>query len=165
MNSKTLVAVTILLILSLLSNLYLLTTKGNQKSVSLNPTFSNTSNSGNFSLPISQNRQGVASAFLVYTFSGKVKELTTTSDNIRVKLDIPGTDLPDFVTTSRTQIIKYPSANSTTPPTQMSTKDVTIGSDVIISMTYHLDTKKWETSGIIIQTQTPSQSTATSSAK
>lgn len=166
MNSRTLIVITGLLIFSIVVNLYLLGTKANnQKNANLSTTFSNTPNSENLSLPISQSHQGVTSAFLVYIFSGKVTQLTTTEDNIRIKLDISGSDLPDFVTTPRTQIVKYADTNSTIQPPAMSIKNVTPGSDVTVSMIYHLDTKTWETSGIIIQKEAPSQSSATSSAK
>lgn len=164
MNSKTLVIVTALFILSLLTNLYFITTKsGNKQSTTLNPTFSNTNTSSEITgLPINPKQQNVNSAFLVYSFTGKVTDVAPVGKFFKITLDSPSTNHPDFLTTANTFIYK---SNGIEAPVKAAITDVTKGLSVTMTTTYDLNKKTWELSGINIQSELTPIASPTASVK
>lgn len=147
MNSKTLVIVIFLLILSLLTNLYLIATKtSSPKSVNLSNSFSSNPSPVNF--PIDPKIKGIQSASATYEFNGKVLKLDEVNKNTRITLDISNSQIPDFLITKNTFIIDNDTSSKATK------EDIKVGSDVTITMTYFLNQKIWELTSVLILNST-----------
>ena len=98
-------------------------------------------------LPVDQTHKGVSSATLFYQFSGKVTNIEPVGKNTRITLDISDSQLPEFLATSSTFVFMAPGSGSE-PKT---IKDVKVGSDVIMTMSYSLNNRTWKLDGISIQ--------------
>jgi hypothetical protein len=138
MNSKVLLLVTALFVISLLGNAYFIL--GNSPQAASDK---------NLMLPLSPDQKGVTSQVLIYNFSGKITEVTPVGNDTRLKLDESDASSPDFIVTKDTKIFKT-NNNPGSPPTEVTAADLKLGLAVNFGMAYDLKNKTWNLGGISI---------------
>lgn len=104
-------------------------------------------NSASITLPIDPSAQGVYATAIVYTFAGKVTDITQQDKDLILKLDLETQGLPVFITSPSTSVIIQNKGKST----QGSFSDVKVGQHVLLPTTYDLKDKTWLLQNILIQ--------------
>ena len=139
MNSKLLVLVTALFVISLLGNAYFILGNSPQ------------SLSGkNLMLPLSSDQKGVTSQVLIYNFSGTITAVTAVGDNSRLTLDVSDASSPEFIVTKDTKVFKVNNSNLGTLPIEGTINDLKPGVAVNFGMVYDLKNKIWDLGAVSI---------------
>lgn len=153
MNSKLLVLVTALFVISLLGNVYFILGNSPQSL-----------SSKNLMLPLSPDQKGVTSQVLIYNFSGKITAITPIGENFRLTLDVSDASSPDFIVTKDTKIFTINNSNPGTLPVEAKMSDLKPDASVTFGMFYDLKNKTWTLGAIsIIDSSRPAIAVPTSS--
>lgn len=146
MNSKLLVLVTALFVVSLLGNVYFIL--GNSPQVI---------SGNNLMLPLSSDQKGVVSQVVIYNFSGKITAVTPVGDNFRLTLDVSDASSPEFIVTKDTKIFKINNSNPGALPVEAKMSDLKPEASVTFGMFYDLKNKTWQLGAVSIidATQAP----------
>lgn len=148
MSTKTL---TILIVLFILINagLFIFLNKDSftkKTTTNLPYNYQPLSSETNVSLPVALDKQGVSSAVLIYTFSGKLTKVEPVGSSYRWTLDISDNSLPEFLVNDNTTIVRSRDENLT----KVDLSSIKIGANVTIGMTYDLRTKTWSLNTVTI---------------
>lgn len=156
MNSKIIIsAILVIIVLGFGYYLY-----GNQNKTK-NAPFYNTQNSNSkntINAPVDPNGKGITSVLLVYGFYGRVSSIEVLGENHRITLDNPDKNLPEFIVTKDTVILKATNDSRT----QASFSDVKNGSGVELNASHDLQSKTWKLNLITIFYDAPTPSPTSS---
>jgi len=146
MNSKLLVLVTALFVVSLFGNVYFIL--GNSPQAL---------SGKNLMLPLSPDQKGVTSQLLIYNFSGKITQIIPVGNDTRLTLDESDASSPDFIVTKDTKVFKVNNSNPGALPIEAAASDLKLGAMVNFGMAYDLKNKTWNLGAISIvdSTQAP----------
>lgn len=144
MNYRALFIIIAFLAVLNISALYLLKGKSQVKNTQINPFQS--ADSKTVTLPTNPNLAGIESVRAFYTFKGKITEIKTRGERIIIKLDITGSDIPEFETVPLTFVFLTKDQKTTAA----SISDLKIRQNVVLTDAYDLKNKIWELQAINI---------------
>lgn len=117
-----------------------------QKYFQLNPQADSTTNT--ITSPISIDNPGIKSYGLFYFFEGTIEKIDNTSDGLKITLDIPQKDMPEFIVADPgTKVVMFKdSTYRVTSPDALKT-----GQKVTIGVSYYNNLNRWLTQSVAIE--------------